>query len=132
MATFVPFTALEGHATGDSIQLHVGFSGPEKGGRDHGDAVRPSVGGRTCGHHCSVEQLITEHSLQPFEVDHITVIDGSPDLDFKGQHSSVITLHNQVNLVIAVLCPEVECRRFSRLRTHSNTYRHQGFEETTE
>jgi hypothetical protein len=65
-------------------------------------------------------------------VDDVGIVDARPQLHLEGEYSPVVALDDDVNLVIAVLGPQMEGRGFCCLRADPDAQCHQGLEQPTE
>lgn len=79
----------------------MGSSRSEEGGGQNGDAVSTAVGVGAGGDDRSVEKLGAEPLLEPMQVADVMVGDGSGQLDFQGDDSSVVSFDDQVDFLLA-------------------------------
>ena len=97
-------TALSRSVSGSVVRLASG-SGAEQRRRYDGDPIRAAVGVRPGGDHDRVEQVAPDLLGEPVEVAQGAIVGLGGELCLDREDAAVATLHDQVNLVVAVAGP---------------------------
>jgi hypothetical protein len=97
--------------------------GPAQRSGNHGDAVDATVCLPAGGDHRSVDHVVAKFLLQPAQVADIVVVHDRIELDLQGEHTLIVPLDDQIDLLPAFLRPEMIRVCLGGLRVNANGLR---------
>lgn len=109
-----------------------GFLLPEEGRRNDGNAVLASIRLGPGGDDHGVEQVVTDLVAQPEEVANVAVDDCPLEFDLEREHAPVVAFHDQIDLVLAAMGPQVPDGRLGCLGVRPHTERDERLEQLAE